>query len=209
MIKLVCFDLDGVLVDSKPIHRNSLNQALLEVDEKYVITDDQREIFEALPTRRKLQMLTEQRGLPESFHKQIFDRKQNLTRSIIFKEIQRSAEKIDIMRELHKRSIKVAVCSNTIRDNLEHFLHKLGIFYFVDYMVSNQDVEHPKPHPEMYLKAMSVLAINKENTLIVEDSDVGMQAANASGAHTLKVENAEAVTVSKIIEAINQLNGMI
>lgn len=68
MKRLIVFDLDGVLVDSKEIHFNALNKALDLVDSKYVITkDEQEKFYEGLPTKQKLKMLTQHKGLSETF----------------------------------------------------------------------------------------------------------------------------------------------
>ena len=80
MIKLIIFDLDGVLVEAKNIHYETLNSALSLVDEKYVITwDDHLSTFDGLKTNQKLDILTSERGLPTSKHKLIWDEKKKLT----------------------------------------------------------------------------------------------------------------------------------
>ena len=80
MIKLIIFDLDGVLVDAKNIHYETLNVALSLVDNKYVINwEDHLSMFDGLKTNQKLEMLTIQRGLPIDTHKVIWDEKQKLT----------------------------------------------------------------------------------------------------------------------------------
>ncbi len=77
MIKLVIFDLDGVLVEAKQIHYDALNEAL---GEKYSISwDEHLSIYDGLKTNQKLDMLTERKGLPISSHKQIWDDKQKYT----------------------------------------------------------------------------------------------------------------------------------
>ena len=72
MIKLIIFDLDGVLVEAKEIHYNTLNQALREVGEQYIITEAEHlSIYDGLKTNQKLDMLTKNKGLP----KEVQDRK--------------------------------------------------------------------------------------------------------------------------------------
>jgi beta-phosphoglucomutase-like phosphatase (HAD superfamily) len=77
MIKLVLFDLDGVLVDAKNIHYVALNEAL---GEQYAISpDEHRNIYDGRKTNEKLNMLTDRKGLPIDHHKEIFDKKQART----------------------------------------------------------------------------------------------------------------------------------
>ena len=69
MIKLILFDLDGVLVEAKEIHYNTLNQALKEIDEKYIITDAEHlSIYDGLKTTQKLELLTKNKGLSPEFY---------------------------------------------------------------------------------------------------------------------------------------------
>ena len=73
MIKLIIFDLDGVLYDSKEYHFDALNMALSEVDEKFIISyQDHIKRFDGLPTSKKLEILTLERGLKKSDHKKIW-----------------------------------------------------------------------------------------------------------------------------------------
>ena len=77
MIKLVIFDLDGVLIDTREIHYEVLNKSLLSIDEKYTISHkDHLSKFDGLSTNRKLEILSNERGLPKELHKVIWEKKQ-------------------------------------------------------------------------------------------------------------------------------------
>ena len=68
MTKLIIFDLDGVLVEAKEIHYNTLNQALKEIGNEYVITEAEHlSTYDGLKTNQKLDMLTKAKGLPKEF----------------------------------------------------------------------------------------------------------------------------------------------
>ncbi len=73
-------------------------------------------------------------------------------------------------------------------------LFQMGLMKYVDYIVSNQDVEFGKPHPEMYMKCMIHSKIGPRQTIIIEDSYVGRQGAFNSGAYLCAVRNPEEVT---------------
>ena len=86
MIKLVIFDLDGVLVDARELHYEALNLALSSVDEKYVISRDEHlSTFDGTSTKKKLNMLTELKGLPKDSHDLVWRLKQDKTLEIIDK----------------------------------------------------------------------------------------------------------------------------
>jgi beta-phosphoglucomutase-like phosphatase (HAD superfamily) len=81
MKKLIIFDLDGVLVNTKELHFNALNAALSTIDKKYCITmQEHLTIFDGLKTREKLNMLSSLKGLPHDLHEQIWVDKQKTTK---------------------------------------------------------------------------------------------------------------------------------
>ncbi len=115
---LVIFDLDGVLIESRDVHYDSLNIALSRVGPNYVITRDEHlSRYDGLGTTTKLKMLTQDKGLPESKHQQIWEDKQVATLRIL-SEFPKNYVAIDIMQTLKERGWKIAVASNAIRENV-------------------------------------------------------------------------------------------
>ena len=83
MNKLVIFDLDGVLIDSREMHYEALNRALGNVSWDYVINREEHlSFYDGLPTSKKLAMLTEKKGLPVDKHQKIWEDKQKETLEI-------------------------------------------------------------------------------------------------------------------------------
>ena len=75
-IKLIIFDLDGVLVEAKNIHYKALNEAL---GNEYAISwNEHLSTYDGLKTVQKLQMLTERKGLPQDTHQEVWERKQKI-----------------------------------------------------------------------------------------------------------------------------------
>ncbi len=204
MIKLVIFDLDGVLVEAKEIHYNTLNQALREVGEQYVISESEHlSTYDGLKTTQKLEMLTKNKGLHPEFYDDIWYRKQHLTIEAI-SELQPDLQKIQLFKELRNKGYKLAVASNSIRRSVLVMLAKIGIIEYMDLIISNEDVKNSKPHPEMYWKAMSMMGVLPEETLIVEDSPHGLLAASRSRANILRVDNPSDLTLEKIQNKLNE-----
>jgi HAD superfamily hydrolase (TIGR01509 family) len=204
MTKLIIFDLDGVLVEAKQIHYDTLNQALKEIDEKYVITETEHlSIYDGLKTTQKLEMLTKNKGLHPEFYDDIWYRKQHLTIEAI-SELQPDLQKIELFKELRNMGYKLACASNSIRRSVLVMLAKIGIIEYMDLIISNEDVKNSKPHPEMYWKAMSMMGCLPEETLIVEDSPHGLLAASRSRANVLRVDNPKDLVISKIISKLNE-----
>jgi len=204
MIKLIIFDLDGVLVKTKEIHYNALNQSLRELGEKYVITETEHiSIYDGLKTNQKLELLTKNKGLDPSTHDLIWNKKQELTIEYISK-LQPDFDKIKLIKELRNRGYKLAVASNSIRRSVLVMLAKIGVIEYMDLIISNEDVKNSKPHPEMYWKTMSMMSVLPEETLIVEDSPHGLLAAGRSRASVLRVDNPNDLTLEKITKKIKE-----
>jgi HAD superfamily hydrolase (TIGR01509 family) len=208
MTKLIVFDLDGVLVEAKQIHYDTLNQALREVGEEYVITEAEHlSTYDGLKTTQKLEMLTKNKGLHSEFYDGIWYRKQHLTIEAI-SELQPDLQKIQLFKELRNMGYKLACASNSIRRSVLVMLAKIGIIEYMDLIISNEDVKNSKPHPEMYWKVMSMMGCLPEETLIVEDSPHGLLAASRSRANVLRVDNPKDLTLEKITNKLNENKSM-
>jgi HAD superfamily hydrolase (TIGR01509 family) len=98
-----------------------------------------------------------------------------------------------MLKRLKNAGLKLAVCSNSIRETVEVMLTNAMLKDYFDLMLSNQDVKQNKPHPEIYQLAMEKLGIKPDETVIVEDAPHGVAAAKASGAKVIVVDNANDV----------------
>jgi len=201
--KLIVFDLDGVLLSSKDLHYEALNTALKEVDDLYVISkQDHLQKFDGLKTSEKLEILTKERGLLSNLHKQIWNRKQEITIDKLQDIVPDQYIKMTL-KELRRRGYKIACCSNSIRRSVLTILSKLDLIEQMDLIISNEDVGNGKPHPEMYWKAMSIMNVLPEETLIIEDSPAGLLAAARSRADVLRVDSPKDVNIKNISQKLN------
>ena len=203
MIKVVIFDLDGVLVDARELHYEALNRALDKYDAR-ITRDEHLSTYDGLPTTKKLELLTENKGLPKNVYEEIWKDKQFQTQKIIDEEYGPDKRMIKILSKLKKDGLKICVCSNSIRETTRLMLLRRGFKKFMDFFISNQDVKNPKPNPEMFLKAMVKYGVSPKECVIVEDSHYGRQAAFESGAHLCAVENSQDVTYEKIQSVIEK-----
>ncbi len=204
MIKLIAFDLDGVLIDSKEIHFNALNLALAEVGDSYIISrNEQDTVFEGLTTNVKLDILTKTKGLPRDLHEEIWHKKQAYS-ATLFESTSKDEDLVSLFKYIKSRGIKIAVASNSIRKTLDTCLTALGVQGYVDYSLSNEDVKLPKPDPQIYRWCMDYLMVSPEDTLIFEDSEIGLRAALATGAKVERVLNRKDVYFDRIDRIIHE-----
>lgn len=199
-IKCVICDLDGVLVEAREWHYEALNRALQEVAGT-VITRHEHEVeFNGLPTTRKLDMLTKKGRVKKEDHKKIWERKQDLTITTIQDLAKVMPEKVAFHNYLKKFGFKSAVYTNAIRKTATMMLKMTGQLDFLDFIISNEEVKNNKPHPEGYIRAMIRLGCEPDETVIVEDSPIGKQAAYATGAHVWEVNDAQDVTLENFLD---------
>ena len=202
MIKLIIFDLDGVLVEAKQIHYEALNEAL---GEKYAISwNEHLSIYDGLKTNQKLEMLTERKGLPLEKHLDIWDKKQQLTLEALSSLKPNSIIK-ETINKLSQEGYKIACCSNSIRKSVLTMLSKLDLIEYMDLILSNEDVTNSKPHPEIYWKAISMMKCLPEETLIIEDSPYGLLAASRSKSNIMRVGSPKDITYTNIIKHLNMV----
>ena len=208
MNKLVIFDLDGVLIESRDLHYHALNAALERVNPNYIISREEHlSLYDGLNTARKLEMLSERKGLDRSLFDQIWKDKQISTFGLI-KQFPKDQKLIEIFSYLKQQNFLIAVASNSIRETVKLALLSIGVLEYVDYYVSNEDVKRTKPYPEMYWKCMTALNVLPKNTVIIEDSHIGRQGALDSGAHLIAVKDSYDVSWEKINEAVDILTGV-
>jgi HAD superfamily hydrolase (TIGR01509 family) len=207
MIKLAIFDLDGVLASLKEAHYLSLNQALEIIDSKYIITQEEHtSTFDGLSTKKKLEMLVSRKNFPSNKINEVFENKQKFTKDAINKLLSHDAKLISTLSSLKNDGIKLYVASNAIYDTVVSSLERLGILSLFDRIFSNENVSHQKPSPEIYLKCMVVAGVSPQETIIIEDSRHGREAASKSGAYVCGVDSPEDVTYSRISKCINSAN---
>lgn len=205
MIKAVIFDMDGVLVDAKEWHYQALNKSLglfgLEIS-RY----DHLTTFDGLPTKIKLDMLSVVSGLPTKLHPFINEMKQQYTMDLVYQYCKPVFVHQYALSNLKSNGYRLAVASNSIRNTVEVMMQKADLLQYLDLILSNQDVVNGKPSPEIYITAINKIGILPDEALVVEDNENGIKAALASGAHLLKVDKIEDVTLDSILSTIDKVN---
>lgn len=203
-IKAIIFDMDGVLIDAKEWHYEALNRALgyfgLTIS-RY----DHLVTFDGLPTRKKLEMLSIETGLPKNLHSFINDLKQQFTMDIVHARCKPIFQHEFALSRLKSQGYHLAVASNSVRSTVEVMMEKSKLEQYLDLMLSNEDVKHAKPHPEIYEKAIASFGLKPEECVVVEDNEKGIAAARAAKANVMVVDTVYAVTHDNIERFIEGL----
>lgn len=201
-IKVILFDLDGVIVDTKNLHYISLNKALIEYDKKFIISEEENlETYDGLKTQVKLNILTNTKKLPIEAHQEIFDSKQKYTFEA-FSKIKSNKKIANIFKTLKNDGYILGCCTNNNKTNTTKLLDNLNITKYLDIIMTYDDVINGKPHPEIYWNALSKLKSLPTQTLIIEDSKQGVISAKLSGSFVLEVKSANDVTLKSIYSTL-------
>ncbi|AMO48165.1 Haloacid dehalogenase superfamily, subfamily IA, variant 2 with 3rd motif like haloacid dehalogenase/haloacid dehalogenase superfamily, subfamily IA, variant 3 with third motif having DD or ED/haloacid dehalogenase superfamily, subfamily IA, variant 1 with third motif having Dx(3-4)D or Dx(3-4)E [Kosakonia oryzendophytica] len=203
-IKAILFDMDGVLIDAKEWHYEALNKAL-DLFGMKISRFDHLTTFDGLPTKKKLEMLSKERHLPSELHDFINEMKQQYTMEIVHTQCKPQFIHEYALSSLKAEGYKIAVCSNSIRNTVTTMMDKAALSGYIDLMISNEDVTHGKPDPEMYQLAMKTLGFKPEECLIVEDNENGIKAAKAAGGHLLVVRDVHDTNYTNISSRIKTL----
>lgn len=196
--------MDGVLIDAKDWHYEALNLAL-ELFGMEINRYDHLVTYDGLPTKKKLEMLTIERGLPSALHKFINEIKQEYTFQLAYANCKPTFNHQYALSMLKKRGYRLASCSNSIRKTMDIFFEKAALADYFDFYFSNEDVSEAKPSPEIYLKAFHEFGLRPDQCLILEDNENGVRSAQASGAHLLVVRDPSEVTFSNIMHKISEI----
>ncbi len=203
-IRAVVFDMDGVLIDAKDWHYEALNRALALFGFS-ISRYDHLVTYDGLPTRRKLEMLTRERGLPQSLHGFLNELKQLYTMEVVHMKCKPVFQHEYALSHLQADGYKLAVASNSVRLSVEVMMEKANLSRYLSALLSNEDVTKGKPDPEIYTKAFARLGFAPDECLVVEDNEHGIRAARDAGAHLLTVRDVYDVHYEAITERIAQV----
>jgi HAD superfamily hydrolase (TIGR01509 family) len=203
-IRAILFDMDGVLINAKEWHYEALNRAL-ELFGLQISRFDHLTTFNGLPTRRKLEILTLERGLPRELHFFINELKQKYTMELICTKCRPLFAHEYALSKLKANGYFIAVCSNSIRQTVDAMMERANLAQYLDFVVSNSEVVQGKPSPEMYQKAMAYFNVEPSECLIVEDNENGIRAAKAAGGNLLVVRDVTEVNLANIMARVAEV----
>jgi beta-phosphoglucomutase len=202
--KAVLFDMDGVLIDARDWHYDALNEALRIFGVEISRTDHLAR-FNGLSTRKKLVMLTSDGVIPYELHEAIQSIKQDRTLRIAAQKCFPIVSHQVLITRLKALGIKVGLVTNSIRKSSEFMLEYAGLLKFMDVIVTNEDVLEGKPNPSGYLLAMQKLGVLPSETIVIEDGEYGIIAAESAGARVIKVNDPFEVSLELLLPVIKEL----
>jgi HAD superfamily hydrolase (TIGR01509 family) len=180
MIQTVIFDMDGVIVDTEPVHRYAYFKQFDELN--IAVTEEMYTSFTGFSTRNTFQTLKEAFQLnhdvedliqrKRSIFNDAFDTKKDL-------ELLEGVEKL--IKELHENGIQLILASSASKVTIDRVFTRFGLHEYFTHVVSGEDFPKSKPHPAIFEHAASLSIAPKENCIVIEDSTNGVRASKAAG----------------------------
>lgn len=187
MLKAIIFDMDGVIIDSEPLHTEIAISVLREfggeptpeeIHEFIGVTN--RSMWTTLIARHKLLATVDE----------MLERQGRYKMTRFEEELLDPIEGIDpLIRRAKGMGLKIALATSSPRYFAEHILKNAGLFDFFDALVTADDITKCKPDPEIYLKAAEALSIDPEDCIAIEDAFLGIQSAKAAGMRVIAYQN--------------------
>ena len=185
MIKAIIFDLDGVIINSEPIHFKASQKALRDFGIKITLEDylqfgvSMGKLFFYEKVSEKYRVKLNKTA--------VFRRKNDYFRKM-FDEVKLRNGIRDLLDKTYRR-FTLAICSSGARVNLDLSLKKFDLEKYFKVIVSGDEVKRVKPYPDIYLKAVSRLGCKKKECIAIEDSHPGIVSAKKAGITCLAIPN--------------------
>ena len=198
-ISAVIFDLDGVIVDSEPLSIKTWKQAL--EDYNYKITEQEIRGYIGHSNAHIENALYEKYGANFQYE-EIFAHKSDLFKDMIKRGKLMTKEGVkEVISFLHSKNIKICVASSTPRKDVVARLVAVDLLEQFEFILGGDDVQSPKPSPDLFLKAAELLNVQPEECLVVEDSNAGVEAAVKAGMRVCLVVDLITPTKDSIAKA--------
>ena len=185
--KYFIFDMDGLMIDSEKLAYNIWKEEMEK--DGYELSLDFYKSMIGIPDNNMIEKFYSEYGKNFDFNK--YSNKYQERRDIIYNTIGVDLKLgvIEILNYLKNNNKKLAVATSSCREIVDVILKKNNIYNYFDYFVTCEDVENHKPEPDVFLKAIDLANIKKEDSIIFEDSENGLKAAYKANIRSIFIKD--------------------
>ena len=186
-IQATIFDMDGVLIDSEPLHCSAAITLLKRLNIE--TTQEYHNRYVGCADHLKWQKIKNEFKIQKSLQ-EILDMSVSTKLELLRRTDYDPIEGIpELLEKLNTKNIPVAVASSSPAKFIEEVLHKIKIKKYIKTWVSGENVEKSKPAPDIFLKTAELLQMNPQGCVVIEDSKNGVIAAKRAGMRCIGYKN--------------------
>ncbi|EHO12772.1 HAD hydrolase, family IA [Myroides odoratimimus CCUG 12901] len=190
MIKTVIFDMDGVIVDTEPVHRYAYHSHFKELGIE--VSEHVYNSFTGHSTKNTYERIKEIYGVEGNIPDMVLRKRALFNESFDTKPDLELIDGVrDLIEGLHAKGIELIVGSSASKSTIDRVFTRFGLYPFFTHIVSGEDLPKSKPDPAIFLKAASLAKYSdKDDCIVIEDSTNGIKAANAAGIKVIGYKSA-------------------